>query len=1264
MKERIEDRYQDGKEQSETTEDRMTSGAGSAASTEVQQSCDKLRNIQKLLSDHTTFQSAAAELLDWCADTRVFHKLYEESIFNCLTVVSKVAAQRGFDLDLGYRLLAVCSAHQDKFSCESAAQLSHWCEELGKLLLLRKSRALEGARVSASSMHHSMPKAFSQVPQSDGTVSWQQGGTQQQQQQQSQQQSLSVVATVWGVTQTTNSPQLQSNSFGQGPMTNMNPQFQGQQHPFASQGKAGYNMPAMQGMGHYSRERVMPPYRTSNVPAGGGYHGPIGMPQMGPGGGGMPPHHQQPPMSTNNFNNRSQPAAAAAAAVVAAAAATATATATATVTAMKEQEEQQQQMTEFNQQMRPQSGYNVQYQNQGGGPPMNQMSSMPRHPSMYNQGMMNRGLPQQPPSYMKRPYPGHPGHHGHPGHPGHPSHPNHPNHPSQQGFTQGPVGQPYNNMPPQMGPKPDASQYPTQNHMASANYPPNMAGKHPTMGPHFSQGGQYFPRPGTPNGSQYGPQGMTNQGMNYPPGIPGNPTPPLTPSPSIPPYMSPTRDVKPFPRGIPDVPNTVDELRMTFPVRDGVVLEPFRLEHNLAVSNHVFQLRPTVHQTLTWRSDLELQFKCYHHEDRQMHTNWPASVQVSVNAEPLTIERGEHKTSHKPLYLKRVCQAGRNTIQITVTACCCSHLFVLQLVHRPTLKSVLYGLLRKRLLPAEHCITKIKRNFASVAASSGALNGEDGVEQTAIKVSLKCPITFKPIQLPARGSDCKHIQCFDLQSYLQLNCERGSWRCPVCTKTALLEGLEVDQFMWGILTAVQSSEFEEVTIDATASWKPVALKPDYIKEEETDQPCHAKRFKAMSPNSMTMPGLHTYDQQFGGQRGHNANFPMMPESFNQIPQSSMPPSSGAPNSFSGPPISHFEDNIATTDMVPVEKQFNHALGMNLQHSMPHPNSHPGAMRHPGPPHPHPGTHKVGSPAMVASQHPGHTPNAGSPRTMNIRQANPGMPHTPTMSMVPNGMPSTPNSIMAPHTPNSMPGNHGMGGGGPMGGGGGSMGSRPPPMSNSNMAGAPMNNSSGSMGPGPPMAGGGPPMNSGMPSGPSMTSGGNMGNSGPPMGNSSGMAGGPPMNNPNQGGMTVSTTRAPQVNSNPHSNSGGPASVGTPHSQTNPCTPQPSNQPNQGQRSGTPNTPMPNTPRGAAPPPPAPPPQTTMAPAPSNQSNATSNNELNFDPAAVIDGAGDSQDALESLLTSENIDEELLSILGPDTATNEANDSELLSLFDS
>ena len=56
-----------------------------------------------------------------------------------------------------------------------------------------------------------------------------------------------------------------------------------------------------------------------------------------------------------------------------------------------------------------------------------------------------------------------------------------------------------------------------------------------------------------------------------------------------------------FPTFLDGVSLDPDELRLTFPVRDGVVLPPFRLEHNLAVSNHVFQLRDTVYNTLMYR---------------------------------------------------------------------------------------------------------------------------------------------------------------------------------------------------------------------------------------------------------------------------------------------------------------------------------------------------------------------------------------------------------------------------------------------------------------------------------------------------------------------------------------------------------------------------------------------------------------------------------------------------------------------------------------
>ncbi|XP_068594628.1 zinc finger MIZ domain-containing protein 2-like [Brachionichthys hirsutus] len=707
--------------------------------------------------------------------------------------------------------------------------------------------------------------------------------------------SLSVVTTVWGVTNPSASQGLGGGVMGPGTNPGAGPMMQGPGGPSMAGGPGGYM--GQQGYGEPSKGYMSQGMYGRTT---GGYPG-------GPGGyGGSYPSNAGGSRGSAEFTQ-----AAAAAAVAAAAAATATATATATVAAI--QEKQNQEMS-YGQMGGP--AYNNQFMAHSGprgppsmapgglgpgpnrGPPsMGPMyvsgggpQRVPQHPN-YSSGPQQGHL--RPPQSLKRPY----------------SSESFPGMSQQYGV---PAGSNVNVM---SGPGGAAGAIPGSGaggHAGPGHYSgpsmlyhpapggpgptPQRSGSSPAYQSHKMPLPQYSPS-GPPNSQYYKQEQFNGQGgglttggaagvynsFNQPSGpgrglpgypsspVPGNPTPPITPSSSMaPPYMSPGNsdvkpppssflpDIKPNMAGLPPPPatgNPSDDLRLTFPVRDGVVLEPFRLEHNLAVSNHVFQLRDSVYKTLILRPDLELQFKCYHHEDRQMNTNWPASVQVSVNATPLTIERGDNKTSHKPLYLKQVCQQGRNTIQITVTACCCSHLFVLQLVHRPSVRSVLQGLMKKRLLPAEHCVTKIKRNFSSGSIpGTPGLNGEDGVEQTAIRVSLKCPITFRRIQLPARGHDCRHIQCFDLESYLQLNCERGTWRCPVCNKTALLEGLEVDQYMLGILIYVQNSEYEEITIDPVCSWKPVPVKPDVHVKEESDGPM-LKRCRTISPSHMVLPSV-------------------------------------------------------------------------------------------------------------------------------------------------------------------------------------------------------------------------------------------------------------------------------------------------------------------------------------------------------------------------------------------------------------------------
>nr|XP_040053281.1 zinc finger MIZ domain-containing protein 2-like isoform X2 [Gasterosteus aculeatus aculeatus] len=800
-----------------------------------------------------------------------------------------------------------------------------------------------------NSMKPSLPPnpQSSDGPFLNDPVSWQPGTNQHPG-------SLSVVTTVWGVTNPTHSqvfcapmgPGESSGGHmmpGGGGGPGMGPQFMGQQS-YGDVSK-GYGQPVMYG-------RPSGGYNPASA-YGGSYPG-------NSGGGGM---GVRPP---SDFTQ-------AAAAAVAAAAATATATATATVAAIQEKQNQ-----ELNYgQMGGASSYSTQFMSHAGprgppgmvssrpGPPPSSGGLYPSHPAQAQKMPQHGGYPG-PQQGLKRPFhpEGFPGQqYGSGGMSGYPTQPlQYPSGPQQR------CG-PSPSYPP--GRMPLMGQYPPGSHNPG-QFPPGAGQPTP---PQYYKPEPFNGQGSLPSGGGGGYNAFTQAAVSGPgrggvmPGYPsspmgGNPTPPMTPGTSIPPYLSPGQDTKPpyLPQdtkpninaqqvstGEPERPpppflfllllqtavlllpniepstcsagNPSDDLRLTFPVRDGVVLEPFRLEHNLAVSNHAFQLRDSVYKTLMLRPDLELQFKCYHHEDRQMNTNWPASVQVSVNATPLCIERGDNKTSHKPLYLKPVCQPGRNTVQITVTACCCSHLFVLQLVHRPSVRSVLQGLMKKRLLPAEHCITKIKRNFSSgtIPGSTG-LNGEDGVEQTAIKVSLKCPITFRRIQLPARGHDCRHIQCFDLESYLQLNCERGTWRCPVCNKTALLEGLEVDQYMLGILVYIQNSDYEEITIDPVCGWRPVPVKPDLHIKEEPDGPV-LKRCRTVSPSHMVLPnvmemiaalgpasspyhslgagGRSTPDYNRPGSRGFSGQ-----SGFSDFPNTPGTPTLGEYSSPSGPPMGY------------------------------------------------------------------------------------------------------------------------------------------------------------------------------------------------------------------------------------------------------------------------------------------------------------------------------------------------------------------------
>ncbi|KAI4612199.1 hypothetical protein J4E83_007750 [Alternaria metachromatica] len=90
------------------------------------------------------------------------------------------------------------------------------------------------------------------------------------------------------------------------------------------------------------------------------------------------------------------------------------------------------------------------------------------------------------------------------------------------------------------------------------------------------------------------------------------------------------------------------------------------------------------------------------------------------------------------------------------------------------------------------------------------------IEVGSSVMSLKDPISTLRIVTPCRSTVCTHNQCFDADSFLQLQEQAPTWTCPICSKTISYEGLAVDQYVEEILNKAQNTD--QVTIQPSGQW--------------------------------------------------------------------------------------------------------------------------------------------------------------------------------------------------------------------------------------------------------------------------------------------------------------------------------------------------------------------------------------------------------------------------------------------------------------
>ncbi|CAI2179203.1 5706_t:CDS:10 [Funneliformis geosporum] len=182
--------------------------------------------------------------------------------------------------------------------------------------------------------------------------------------------------------------------------------------------------------------------------------------------------------------------------------------------------------------------------------------------------------------------------------------------------------------------------------------------------------------------------------------------------------------------------------------------------------------------------------------------------------------------------------AGVNRIKVTQCMCetcrqqLCEHILSIEILLKETEEIVLRNA-RSQILTKEHGMDIVKRLISGPSAS---INTQSPISSTSspvnkMKVSLRCPISLLRIAEPAKGQNCLHIGCFDLETYVSVNKKNCKWRCPECNDRVTSETLRIDKYFKKLLNEIPEN-VNTVELDSSGSWTVVGQ--DDCDGESTD----------------------------------------------------------------------------------------------------------------------------------------------------------------------------------------------------------------------------------------------------------------------------------------------------------------------------------------------------------------------------------------------------------------------------------------------
>ncbi|KAH7255777.1 uncharacterized protein BKA55DRAFT_330754 [Fusarium redolens] len=237
-------------------------------------------------------------------------------------------------------------------------------------------------------------------------------------------------------------------------------------------------------------------------------------------------------------------------------------------------------------------------------------------------------------------------------------------------------------------------------------------------------------------------------------------------------------------------------------------------------------------------------------------TCWPSHIFFDLNSKSLELRRKQHFHKDQPLELTDFLVEGENKMTISYPAVeqnskpGYKHFMAIEIVETMS-HAAINELIHSRRFPAEETRYKIIRRLRPSDSDDIIVQDE------TLPISLADPFSKVRVTVPVRGSQCKHLECFDLETFLETRPRKepqkgggpqqqgeepslvDRWGCPICGLDARPISLLVDDYLAAVRRSLISNgdmRTRNIKVAPDGTWSAVWEPDDSDDDSPAPQP--------------------------------------------------------------------------------------------------------------------------------------------------------------------------------------------------------------------------------------------------------------------------------------------------------------------------------------------------------------------------------------------------------------------------------------------